>query len=200
MAALLLDEQESGAWVNGYWVHLTGTEFQVLRALADAYPAVVHRNELLQRIWGWVGTSAQAAYVYVARTRDKISNVPGQPVRIDSVRGVGYKLRLRDQAHTPQPAVLVVLNNDFTIASIHRHEVGASLRMRAGECFGCYCQQRWGAACNDVLEGARISRSTPHMAVLLNKSGPGTYATFTHHPAGRKPADTQQTLSSVFSP
>lgn len=78
---------------NGRPVELTPKEFDLLLYLA-ATPGVVRSvQEIIQNVWGenWIGED-QTIYVHMRWLRTKIEDDPGNPKRIVTVRGVGYKL------------------------------------------------------------------------------------------------------------
>src|SRR5918998_1527856 len=68
-------------------------EFDLLHYLAQQ-PEVVHsRDALLRRVWGYdfpIGT--RTVDVHVRWLRQKIERDPGNPTRLETVRGVGYRL------------------------------------------------------------------------------------------------------------
>jgi two-component system response regulator MprA len=77
----------------GIAVHLSATEFQLLRCLM-AEPGRVHnRQNLLDQVWGtnFVG-DANVLDVYVRYLRRKLEP-PGRPTLIQTVRGVGFLLK-----------------------------------------------------------------------------------------------------------
>jgi two-component system response regulator MprA len=72
---------------------LTPTEFRVLGALAAGAGDVVRRQALVAAAWpdGAI-VHDNTLHVYLVRIRRKLRRV-GSPSRIDTVRGVGYRLR-----------------------------------------------------------------------------------------------------------
>jgi DNA-binding response OmpR family regulator len=74
-------------------VHLTLSEFKVLSLLAEQPDNVVSRRELMQHLWAseHVGDE-HACEVHISNLRRKIERDPSQPVRLVTVRGLGYKL------------------------------------------------------------------------------------------------------------
>lgn len=70
-----------------------GGEFELLAAMAAEPGRVFTRHQLLQRLLGddrYV--TARTVDVHVMNLRKKIERRPGQPRRIVTVYGVGYKL------------------------------------------------------------------------------------------------------------
>ncbi len=80
---------------HGEEVHLTPTEFALLRALAaDAGKVLTHR-QLLERAWGgYAAENTQQLRVYVNYLRRKLEDDPARPALIVTEPGVGYRLRL----------------------------------------------------------------------------------------------------------
>ena len=74
-------------------VHLSHTEFQLLRCLMTEPGRVQNRQSLLDQVWGsnFVG-DANVLDVYVRYLRRKLEP-PGQPTLIQTVRGVGFLLK-----------------------------------------------------------------------------------------------------------
>lgn len=95
-----IDPQTFEVRVSGKPVDLTVTEFNVLLEFA-AHPSVTFsRERLAERVWGHTfvgdGTSVTMA---ISRLRDKIEDDPSDPKIIETVRGRGYRLAVRnDQA------------------------------------------------------------------------------------------------------
>lgn len=79
--------------VRGAEVHLTPTEYQILRVLARHAGRVVTHGQLLREVWG-PGREAQTHYlrVYVARLREKFEADSTRPELLQSEPGVGYRL------------------------------------------------------------------------------------------------------------
>lgn len=78
---------------GGTAVHLSATEFQLLRCLMAEPGRVQPRQSLLDQVWGtnFVG-DANVLDVYVRYLRRKLEP-PGQPTLIQTVRGVGFLLK-----------------------------------------------------------------------------------------------------------
>ncbi|HET6286160.1 MAG TPA: response regulator transcription factor [Amycolatopsis sp.] len=76
--------------VAGAPVALSRKEFQVFALLIRARGAVCPREQLLTRVWGHSGAAeSRSLDVHVATLRTKL----GRPTLIETVRGVGYRLR-----------------------------------------------------------------------------------------------------------
>jgi DNA-binding response OmpR family regulator len=92
---LTVDLDAHLATIDGAEVTLTRKEFDLLAALARRSGAVVTRDELLADVWHstWAGNQ-HTVEVHVASLRAKL----GDPSLIQTVRGVGYRLRSRPAA------------------------------------------------------------------------------------------------------
>ena len=75
-------------------IALTHREFELLSYLADRRDTVVHRNELLHAVWGYLDTDVLTRTVdfAIARLRRKIEGDPRHPQYIRTVHGDGYCL------------------------------------------------------------------------------------------------------------
>ena len=73
-------------------VHLTQKEFNLLAELIRNIGAVLSRDLLLEKVWGYsyVGNT-HTVDVHIRWLREKIELDPSKPVRIVTVRGVGYR-------------------------------------------------------------------------------------------------------------
>ncbi len=76
-------------------VHLTPTEWELLRALAQDVGRTVTHAQLFARVWGReYGDAPQYVRVYVANLRRKIETDPLRPRLIVTEPGVGYRFEL----------------------------------------------------------------------------------------------------------
>lgn len=78
---------------SGVEVPLTKTEFFLFCEFADHPNAVLSRDQLLERVWGYefLGDS-RLVDAHVRRLRVKIEDQPDDPQLIVTVRGLGYRL------------------------------------------------------------------------------------------------------------
>jgi two-component system response regulator RegX3 len=75
-------------------VLLTPTEMKILECLMRNANAVVTRETLIERTWGYdCDDFGNRVDVYVRRVRTKIEPIPGDPLFIHTVRGLGYIFR-----------------------------------------------------------------------------------------------------------
>ena len=74
-------------------VHLTNAEFKLLTLLSEDPGRVVSRREIVSRLWSSEFVAdTRICDTYVARLRKKIEPDPARPVRVRTVRGLGYQL------------------------------------------------------------------------------------------------------------
>jgi DNA-binding response OmpR family regulator len=73
-------------------LRLTHKEFDLLAMLMRNKGAVLSRDLLLERVWGYeYSGETKTVDVHVRWLREKIEDDPSQPRRIVTVRGVGYR-------------------------------------------------------------------------------------------------------------
>ncbi|HET8928012.1 MAG TPA: response regulator transcription factor [Microbacterium sp.] len=86
---LTLDIRTRTAEVGGVSVELSAREFALAEELVRHAGQVLSREQLLSRVWGYdFDPGSNVADVYVGYLRQKLG-----PDRIETVRGVGYRLR-----------------------------------------------------------------------------------------------------------
>ena len=92
-AELRLDGARHGAEVNGRFVELTRTEYQLLELLMLNPRRVLAHGLIYDRVWGYdFGPASNALRVYVGYLRRKLEGAGARQL-IHTVRGVGYVLR-----------------------------------------------------------------------------------------------------------
>lgn len=79
--------------VDGHVIPMPLKEFELLAFLMRNKGRVLTRGQLIDRVWGadYVGDT-KTLDVHVKRLRSKIEADPANPVRLVTVRGLGYKL------------------------------------------------------------------------------------------------------------
>jgi two-component system alkaline phosphatase synthesis response regulator PhoP len=94
LGRISIDPKAREVRVDGHAIELTGTEFELLRVLAEHPGWVYSREELLESVWGYsyLGDS-RLVDVHIANLRKKIGDDPSDAHFIRTVRGVGYKFR-----------------------------------------------------------------------------------------------------------
>jgi DNA-binding response OmpR family regulator len=90
---LRLDPGKRLAWQGAQLLSLTSREFTILELLMRSPGAVVSREEILEQAWGErEEPMSNTIDVLVGRLRRKL-DCKGQPSRIETLRGMGYRLR-----------------------------------------------------------------------------------------------------------
>jgi DNA-binding response OmpR family regulator len=94
-----VDPSTREAWVAGRPLALTVREFDLLVFLVRHPRQVFTRAQLLASVWEytWFGDT-QTVTVHVRRLREKLEEDPSNPVRVQTVYGVGYRFVPRDRA------------------------------------------------------------------------------------------------------
>jgi DNA-binding response OmpR family regulator len=87
-----IDFKKYEAKKNGRTVYLTALEFSLLQCLITHRDEVVHRDTLLDEVWGEdVHVDPRTVDKHVSSLRKKLEADPEQPRHIVGVRGVGYR-------------------------------------------------------------------------------------------------------------
>ena len=86
-----LECDSRSVYIDGREVNLTAKEFEVLELLMKNPGKVYSREKLLQIVWGadYPG-DVRTVDVHIRRLREKIENVPGEPIYVRTKWGVGY--------------------------------------------------------------------------------------------------------------
>jgi len=88
--ALVLNEEETSAYLNGEEIPLTVKEFQILFKLLSYPKRTFTRMQLMDEFWGFDSESnPRTVDVSITKLREKISGC--SEVEIVTVRGMGYK-------------------------------------------------------------------------------------------------------------
>ena len=75
-------------------ITLTNKEFEVLAFLAENVGIVFSKESIFERVWGLEAAGDTATVmVHVNRLREKIEPNPAKPVYIETVWGVGYRMK-----------------------------------------------------------------------------------------------------------
>jgi two-component system KDP operon response regulator KdpE len=90
---LEVDIERRRVRVGAEEVHLTPTEYDLLKTFASQPDKVLTDRMLLRAVWGpEYGSEAHYLHVYVARLRRKIEKDPQRPRYLVTEPGVGYRL------------------------------------------------------------------------------------------------------------
>jgi DNA-binding response OmpR family regulator len=89
---LIIDLGRREVRVKEKVLHLKPKEFELLVFLARHRGAVLSRDIILERVWGWdYDGGSRTVDVHVRWLREKIEDDPADPIRIVTVRGAGYR-------------------------------------------------------------------------------------------------------------
>ncbi|WP_291564826.1 MULTISPECIES: response regulator transcription factor [unclassified Clostridium] len=82
-------------FINGKEVNLAQKEFELLLYMAENPNRVFGKDELFERIWGLdsLGDNATVT-VHIRKIREKIESNPSEPQYIETLWGVGYRVRV----------------------------------------------------------------------------------------------------------
>jgi DNA-binding response OmpR family regulator len=94
---LVVDPARRAVTAGEVRVELTALEFGILEALGRDPGVVLTRQQLLDAVWGvdFVGDD-HVLEVHVGNLRRKLGDEPASPRYVETVRGVGYRLRAPD--------------------------------------------------------------------------------------------------------
>lgn len=89
---LVLDEESHEVYRGDEEIHLTATEFELLRYLMRNPRRVLSKAQILDRVWNYdFGGQANVVELYISYLRKKID--ADRPAMIHTMRGAGYVLR-----------------------------------------------------------------------------------------------------------
>jgi DNA-binding response OmpR family regulator len=93
---LEIDESRRVVQVDGTHVELSALEFDLLAELCRDPGAVLRRQVLLDRVWGPdVIADSHLVDVHIANLRRRMGDDANAPRFVETVRGVGYRVRAR---------------------------------------------------------------------------------------------------------
>jgi len=94
---LVVDLERREVRIGEREIHLTPTEYDLLKVFLTNANKVLTDRMLLQRVWGPdYGDESHYLHVYVARLRRKIEEDPQAPKYLTTEPGVGYRFRSED--------------------------------------------------------------------------------------------------------
>ncbi len=96
VGSLTLNRQQREAELNGERLKLRTKEFDLLFTLAQNLNTVMSREQLLSLVWGYVFSGeTRTVDVHINHVRQKLAD---SDLVIETLRGVGYKLTLAEDA------------------------------------------------------------------------------------------------------
>ncbi|MFE4536674.1 response regulator transcription factor [Streptomyces scopuliridis] len=98
---LTLDEDSHDVTRDGQSIHLTATEFELLRYLMRNPRRVLSKAQILDRVWSYdFGGQANVVELYISYLRRKID--AGRPPMIHTRRGAGYLIKPGEPGDAPR--------------------------------------------------------------------------------------------------
>ncbi len=95
---LVVDRPRHEVTIGDARAELTTLEFAILEALGRDPGIVLSRQALIETVWGLdFGGDDHVLEVHVGNLRRKLGDDPASPRYIETVRGVGYRLRTGDR-------------------------------------------------------------------------------------------------------
>ena len=87
-----VDFRRAEVFRDGRPVDLSAMEFKLLAYFIEQRGALLSRDELLDKVWGYEATpQTRTVDVHVAALRQKLEPVPSHPRYITTVHGLGYR-------------------------------------------------------------------------------------------------------------
>jgi two-component system alkaline phosphatase synthesis response regulator PhoP len=94
LGPIKMDLRQHKVLVNTDEIELTPKEFDLLHLLMSHPGRAFSREYLLENLWGYeFFGDTRTVDVHVRRLRQKIEDNPAQPYWLETVRGVGYRIR-----------------------------------------------------------------------------------------------------------
>jgi two-component system alkaline phosphatase synthesis response regulator PhoP len=89
---LRIDTDRREVTLSGEVLPLKPKEYELLLFLARNQGMVLSRDLILERVWDWdYGGASRTVDVHVRWLREKIEEDASKPVRIVTIRGIGYR-------------------------------------------------------------------------------------------------------------
>lgn len=91
---ITIDSDKFCVYAGGAKQDFTPKEFELLKVLAQNPGRVITREHLLEKIWGYdyIGDT-RTVDVHIRHIRQKLEENAGLPKYIETIRGIGYKIR-----------------------------------------------------------------------------------------------------------
>lgn len=95
LGELVIDRQRQSVARAGKSIELKQVGYKIIEALAEAYPQVVTRSELTQKIWGDEPTESDALRSHIYQVRNALDKPFDRPL-LKTVHGVGFTLDVEE--------------------------------------------------------------------------------------------------------
>lgn len=94
LLGMSIDYETRQVFINGEEIELTVKEYDLLTLLASAPNKVFSKDEIFSKVWGYEDElDTSTLTVHIRKLREKIEFDPSNPEYIQTVWGVGYKLK-----------------------------------------------------------------------------------------------------------
>ncbi len=91
---IVIDDEKHEVMKNNIKLELTLKEYELLRILAQNRGKVLSRNLLLDEVWGYdYFGETRTVDVHIRHLRKKIEDNDRNPKYIETIRGIGYKMK-----------------------------------------------------------------------------------------------------------
>ena len=99
LAGSTVDMANAEVWKNGERISLTAKELQLFEKLYENAGRIVTTGALCETICGefWQGYETTLS-THIRHLREKIEENPSRPVSLVTVKGIGYRLHLKESA------------------------------------------------------------------------------------------------------
>lgn len=92
---LVIDHERREVRREGVPLPLKLKEYELLTYLLDHHGRTLSRDQILEEVWGWdFNGGSRTVDVHIRWLREKIEADPGDPTRLLTVRGVGYRFEV----------------------------------------------------------------------------------------------------------
>ena len=89
-----IDFKKMQAFVKEKEIKFTGKEFAIMEYFIRHAEELVHRHDLLNKVWGYNAVpSTRTVDNFILDIRKKIEEIPSNPKHIVSISGVGYRFQ-----------------------------------------------------------------------------------------------------------
>ena len=96
LGPLIIERKTKKVTREGEHLELHSMGFRILTILAEAYPQVVSRSQLLQKIWGDEPTESDAMRSHIYQLRNVLDK-PFKSALLKTIHGVGFVLDIKNE-------------------------------------------------------------------------------------------------------
>lgn len=96
LGSLIIDRRLKRVTRNNQSINLNHTGYQIVECLAEAYPQVVTRSELIQKIWADEPTETDALRSHIYQIRNLLDKPFELPI-LKTIHGIGFALVISEE-------------------------------------------------------------------------------------------------------